>query len=686
MQQADIESLTDKAWTLVEAGRFREAYALFARVCEISPHDPEAWMMRGVTQMELGGSVDARSYLDRAVELDASYADPYLHLGKLALATGDASQAFELAEKTIALDPQFAEAWMLCGAAQGALGRHTEAETSTRKALSLNPALIPAEVQLAHALAAQGRLDEAAQCLHQILDRIPGLAEVELDLAGIYARLARYGEAAACYRTYLVRHPGDARAHNELGNAYMALDDHINAERSYRQAVELSNPEAYANLGLILQARGDFSGAATLCEKALSIRPDSAPLHQMLATVLEFLGRYDEAIACCDRAMAIDPGFSEAVGTKGRILIKRGEYRLCHEMLHPLIESGRASAKGKLVFAEAATRLGLEGDTAVVLEKALSEDVLAKTERQQIHAALGRIYDETKRFDQAFVHFKQSNALKAGSFDLPKHIHFVDSLIATFNPGFLQSAPRSQCSSGLPVFVVGMPRSGTSLVEQILSSHPDVFGAGELGDIQLIARTLAEHHAPLGYPQCVNHVSAEELTQSALGYVRHLHSLNGGASCVVDKMPHNFMHLGLIQLLFPHARVVHVRRDPLDTCLSCYTQEFTAAHAYTYDLGVLGGYYGQYERLMRHWQSVLQIPILNVQYETLVADQETASRQLLDFCGLEWDDRVLRFYELKRDVATASFDQVRQPLYKKSVQRWKNYERYLAPLVAALGR
>jgi tetratricopeptide (TPR) repeat protein len=466
----------------------------------------------------------------------------------------------------------------------------------------------------------------------------------------------------------------------------MALDDLVQAERSYRLAITLPDtvPEAYANLGLILQSRGDFSAAADLCKHALALKPDSAPLHQMLATVLEVLGQYGEAIAHCDLALSHEPGFTEVLGTKGRILIKQGEYQACHVLLKHLVESGMAKAKAKLVYVEACTRLGQQRDTTELLEAALLEDRLEKTERQQIHAALGRVYDQTQCYVQAFAHFQQSNALKLGSFDLSRFEKTISQLIATFSPDFLLSAPRSQCASGLPVFIVGMPRSGTSLLEQILASHPDVFGAGELGDIQLLAGAFAKRHDPLKYPQCMAIASADELTQAALTYVQHLRALDDDAVRIVDKMPHNFMHLGLIQLLFPDARIIHVRRDPIDTCLSCYTQEFTAAHAYTYDLGVLGAYYKQYERLMQHWNKVLHIPVLSVEYEALVGDQEAVSRQLIEFCGLEWDERVLRFHETRRDVATASFDQVRQPLYKKSVQRWKHYEPFLAPLMAAL--
>jgi hypothetical protein len=236
------------------------------------------------------------------------------------------------------------------------------------------------------------------------------------------------------------------------------------------------------------------------------------------------------------------------------------------------------------------------------------------------------------------------------------------------------------------VFIVGMPRSGTTLVEQILASHPAVFGAGELDDIRQISAALPSLLGSANpYPECLAQAGQSSLTKIADRYLVHLRGLSSDARRITDKMPTNFLHLGLIELLFPQARVIHVIRHPLDTCVSCYFEEFTTTNSYAYDLEQMGIYYKQYERIMRHWKDVLKIRMLDVRYEELVDNQENICRQMIEFCDLEWDDRVLRFYETKRDVATPSFDQVRQPLYRKSIGRWKNYERHLGPLMRVLG-
>jgi tetratricopeptide (TPR) repeat protein len=353
--------------------------------------------------------------------------------------------------------------------------------------------------------------------------------------------------------------------------------------------------------------------------------------------------------------------------------------------LLPLINSGKAKINAKLAYAEAGASLGNRDDAIVLLEKSLTQSDLTQRERQQIHSVLGKLYDKSGAFDKAFENYRKSNALKQGLFDLQNHIRFIDKLISVHSKEFMASASRADTSTDLPVFIVGMPRSGTSLVEQILASHPAVFGAGELDDIRQISVALP---SLLGvsspYPECLERNNPHSLNKMVDRYVDRLREFSNNAAHITDKMPLNYLYLGLIDLLFPSARVIHIVRNPLDTCLSCYFQEFTTTNSYAYDLESLGAYYKQYERIMEHWKNVLKIRMLEVKYEELVDDQENISRQIIDFCGLDWDDRVLRFYETKRSVATPSFDQVRQPMYRNSIERWKNYERHLGPLIATI--
>jgi tetratricopeptide (TPR) repeat protein len=695
---------------------------MFAQLCELTPDDPEAWMMRGAIEVELGDAESAARFLKQAVTLDPAYADPHLHLAKLALAANRLDEAKAHATQATICDPSFTEAWVLLGTALGRLGAHADAEQCCRNALALDPGENQSQLNLAHALREQGQFEQAAKHYRLALAQQPQQAEIQIALANTLVQLNQLAEAEACFRRIVQfqpdqvdawsglgqvqmaqqRHqdalnsfnkvleirPDDGHIHNSLGNAYLALGDYVSAETCYRKALALPNApvEAYANLGLVLQSKGEPSEAVACYEKALADKPDNAQFHLMMATGLQALGQFEQAIEHCDLALKYGSNSDNALVGKADILQKQGKYQQSHDLLRPLVESGQAKPNAQLVFAEAEGRLDNSDNAIVMLNALLDNEKITPRERQQAHAGLAKLYDKSKLYDQAFVHFRQSNKLKQARFDPLRHENYVSRLITIYSREFFSARPASNNTTDLPVFIVGMPRSGTSLVEQILASHPAVFGAGELEDVQKITRALGQHYKPATYPECVTLASFDILDNYAKEYVRHLRSLNANALRITDKMPHNFLHLGLIQLLFPGARVIHISRDPLDTCLSCYFQEFTSTHSYAYDLEMLGAYYLQYERIMQHWASVLTIPILHAQYESLVENQEAESRRLLEFCSLNWDDQVLRFYETKRNVATPSFDQVRQPMYKKSMQRWKNYEAHLGPLLETLAR
>jgi hypothetical protein len=296
---------------------------------------------------------------------------------------------------------------------------------------------------------------------------------------------------------------------------------------------------------------------------------------------------------------------------------------------------------------------------------------------------LGKILDDCGRYDEAFRQFQQANSYGRPEFNHAAFEQYVTRLLNRFSADFFaarEAAKADDSDLDLPIWIVGMPRSGTSLVEQILATHPQVYGGGELTDWNRFVtelRTRLELATP--YPECVSQVSDEILRDIRANYVHHLRSLGPQASRVTDKMPTNFMHLGLIALAFPRARVIHCRRDPRDTCLSCYVQAFPTRPPFCYDLADLAFYYGQYVRVMEHWRQALPktVAILDVQYEDLVEHQEQISRKMIEFCGLDWDPRCLEFHKNPRTVQTSSSWQVRQPIYRRSAGRWKNYTKWL---------
>jgi tetratricopeptide (TPR) repeat protein len=310
----------------------------------------------------------------------------------------------------------------------------------------------------------------------------------------------------------------------------------------------------------------------------------------------------------------------------------------------------------------------------------LETHTLPDEQRLLLHFTLGALCDKSGRYDEAFSHYRRANEIKGIRFDSTAFRNRIDAIIGNFSKERLSRAARSDCASDRPIFIVGMMRSGTSLVEQIVSSHSAVFGAGELPHLECIVAGAGAAGRDTA------RITAKQLNGDAGSYLDEINKLDGDARHVTDKLPQNFLYLGDIELMFPNARVIHCRRDPLDTCLSCYFQNFTAVQAHAFDLEALGHYYAQYRRLMEHWQQVLTIPVHEVNYEQLVSNPESVIGDILAFCGLTPEPRCYGFHENRRTVRTASYHQVRRPLYTSSVNRWHHYEKHLEPLVNILGR
>jgi len=302
-----------------------------------------------------------------------------------------------------------------------------------------------------------------------------------------------------------------------------------------------------------------------------------------------------------------------------------------------------------------------------------------------LNFALAKAFNDCGHWDRAFDHYHRGNRLADVAFDPAASLAYVKAMIDTFTPEMLAARSSFGRESSRPVFIVGMPRSGTTLVEQIVASHPQVTGAGELDDLRVLGFEVPSlSKSPQPYPRCMADIDRQLATGLADRYLARLHAIDPNARRVTDKMPQNFLYLGLIGMLLPEARVIHCRRHPLDVCLSCYFVNFTQRLSFAYDLNSLGVYYRHYEMLMDHWRRVRPAAMLEVDYEGLVADQEGVSRRLIEFCGLDWHPACLSFHKNRRPVETASSWQVRRPIYSGSVQRWKHYEKYLDPLKEAL--
>jgi tetratricopeptide (TPR) repeat protein len=527
--------------------------------------------------------------------------------------------------RTVQLLPQDAEAHGNLGLALHDLGQWSEALDSLERALEL-------------------RADDA-QVLAAAANALNNLGNALRDSGGLR-------EAVALYRRAIELDPVRADSHCNLGNALLEARRIDEAAASYTRAIAIDPRSALAHLSLAtafrLQARG--AEAESSCRAALALEPANAEALSLLGELLADQGRFSEAAVGFQRAIDADPDF-------------------------PFAYCGIAAHR-KMATADTAW---LEGARSVLSKRPPLRHAI------NLHFALGKYFDDVERYDDAFGHYRQAHehAKRYGSrYDAGKLARRVDRLIALFDAPFLRAHAMRWAPAGPiagppadpPVFIIGMPRSGTSLAEQILASHPAVFGAGEI----VFWDAAFGAHETGGF---VGEAGAARLARIAGDYLERVGTLSGGAALVVDKMPANFLYAGLIQAALPDARFIHMRRHPLDTCLSIYFQNFFNKAAYADDLDDLADYYLQYARITGHWRNVLPSNrLLEVPYEGLISDQEGWTRRMIDFIGLPWDPRCLDFHATERAVITASKWQVRQKIYAKSAGRWRNYEKHLGPL------
>jgi Flp pilus assembly protein TadD len=471
-----------------------------------------------------------------------------------------------------------------------------------------------------------------------------------------YLRQGKLVEAEAVFRTIITRRPDDPEAHNYLGTALRMFNCNDEAVDHFKAALAIraDYPEALGNLGNAYFAQDKLAEAIDCLRRMIELRPDLAAPHADLGRALHALGRLDEACAAYERATALDP--------------RQPQFY-------------RALADFKQFTPD---------DPHLAAMEALAADMRKLSEDAQIelHFTLGKAYADVGRHELSFRHLLAGNQLMRQRivYDEAATLGSFERIRAVFTPELIQSKAGLGHPSSVPIFIFGMPRSGTTLIEQILATHPAVFGGGEVSYLQAAWSEL-KLPPDVIYPEAVASLTPEQLHELGRRYVQKLGAAAPAALHVTDKMPANFLLAGLIHLILPQARMIHARRHPIDTCISCFSTLFLGSQPHTYDLGELGRYYRAYEGVMAHWQRTLPSgSMLDVQYETLVADLESGARRIVEFCGLPWDERCLQFHRLERRVWTASSVQVRRPIYKSSIGRWKAYGALLDPLLRSLDR
>lgn len=498
----------------------------------------------------------------------------------------------------------------------------------------------------------RGDLPAAADIYARILAQVPDYAEGHNNRGVVLQQMKRYDEALACYDRAIVLKPGYANAHFNRGTVLKKMLRREDALASYDQA--------------------------------LALNPGHVEAHNNRGVVLQELKRYDEALASYDQAIAAQPSHAEAHNNRGIVLAGQGDMAGAEKMfLHA------AALKPSFPdpwFNLANIRHHQTVDNAGVqpIRALLANPGLTPDDQAQLYFSLGKIHDDCGRHDEAFAYFQQANQIRNAqvAYDAGLVERMTTAIIEIFSRDFLARPLTFASDNRSPLFVVGMPRSGTTLLASILSNHPAIATAGELstlGDFTAGLQTLSGSDAP--YPAAVKHLTAAVADPIATGYLNRLRrDVAPVIPHVIDKNPLNFRHLGFIAMLFPQARIIHCTRHPLATCLSNYFQRFPLHLDYSFELRNLGHFYREYARLMAHWRTIPTLKLIEISYDDMILDTERTARRLLDFLGLDWDERCLAPHTNRYVVETASQWQVRQPIYRHALDNWRHYEKHLAPL------
>jgi tetratricopeptide (TPR) repeat protein len=598
---------------------------------------------------------------------------------------GHHAQAREIYRAVLAECPDDPQVNHFLGLLYQQLGDDRAALPLLRKAADLLPREAQAQSVLAVSLLQTGEVDEAITRLRLAIEANPRYAPAHNSLGMALKRRGDPAAAVASYETAAALNPDAAQIHNNLANALAESGQPDRAIASYCRAIELqpAYPDALNNLGLALQAQGRLAEARKPFESALAVQPDFVDARLNLIVTLALLGEAGASKAECTRLLEQDADHALAHNYMGNACNTLGEQEQALEHYRRAVQLDPRLAEAH--FQLAMVSKDAEDADAAAVSRLFEDPKTDVNDKVQLGFALGRIFEVRRQWERSFDYYRQANELKARrvAVSISRTQDLFERMKAVFNPDWLPRRSRDEAAGEQAIFVLGMPRSGTSLTEQILATHSRVTGAGELKYLGEVARAMAEATGE-PYPEAVRRLADADLSGYAQRYLSNLTARAGEGQRIVDKMPQNFHHVGLIALLLPGARIIHCRRHPMATCFSLFKTLFTTGQDYSYRQSDLGRYYNLYADLMAHWDALLGDRILQLDYEALITDTEHEIRRMLDFCELEFEPACLEFHQTRRAVATASAAQVRRPIYRDAIEQWKNYQPYLEPLRAAI--
>ena len=648
-EQSALKASFERALEFLTAGDAVMAEKICRRtIKEVSNSDPNIQVLLCVALIRQGRSGSAVKRLKHILRSFPDFPPAVEELGNALLAQNKPDQAIDAFQQALKINPENAAVMIKLGKIYSKLGRKDEANEMYQSALALEPT--KERVATAAQAFARGQTEEAEKICRQVLREHPNEVDAMRLLASIANKLEQRDDAIILLERAVELKPKFAGAWADLAETYTESEKFGEALDAVQRVIKLQPNMPFGHMirGSILGKKDDHEGAINAFKEALEIEPEHIGSNMGLGNTLKTIGRYDEAVKSYKKCIEAQPLFSEAYWSLANL-----------------------------------KTYSFDDDEIKNMEKHVQSQDLTPASKAFFHIAIANAKEKQMKYGEAWYHFHTGNELRRTSeiYDSVTTQVTHDALIETFDEEFVNSTKGSGCQSDAPIFILGLPRSGSTLIEQILASHSRVEGTRELPDISLLGRRLTKSKPPgVKYPDAVKHMTDEEKIEYGESYLETSKRYRTDKPRFIDKMPNNFAHIGFIKTILPNAKIINAKRHPLDSCVSSFKQLFYKGQSWSYDLFEIGEYYLEYERMMDHWHSLYPGEIYDIQYENIVNNQEDESRALIQYCGLDWEDSCLRFYENKRSVNTASSEQVRQPIYKGAMYAWKNYESEIGAL------
>ena len=648
-EQSALKASFERALEFLTAGDAVMAEKICRRtIKEVSNSDPNIQVLLCVALIRQGRSGSAVKRLKHILRSFPDFPPAVEELGNALLAQNKPDQAIDAFQQALKINPENAAVMIKLGKIYSKLGRKDEANEMYQSALALEPT--KERVATAAQAFARGQTEEAEKICRQVLREHPNEVDAMRLLASIANKLEQRDDAIILLERAVELKPKFAGAWADLAETYTESEKFGEALDAVQRVIKLQPNMPFGHMirGSILGKKDDHEGAINAFKEALEIEPEHIGSNMGLGNTLKTIGRYDEAVKSYKKCIEAQPLFSEAYWSLANL-----------------------------------KTYSFDDDEIKNMEKHVQSQDLTPASKAFFHIAIANAKEKQMKYGEAWYHFHTGNELRRTSeiYDSVTTQVTHDALIETFDEEFVNSTKGSGCQSDAPIFILGLPRSGSTLIEQILASHSRVEGTRELPDISLLGRRLTKSKPPgVKYPDAVKHMTDEEKIEYGESYLETSKRYRTDKPRFIDKMPNNFAHIGFIKTILPNAKIINAKRHPLDSCVSSFKQLFYKGQSWSYDLFEIGEYYLEYQRMMDHWHSLYPGEIYDIQYENIVNNQEDESRALIQYCGLDWEDSCLRFYENKRSVNTASSEQVRQPIYKGAMYAWKNYESEIGAL------